>query len=77
MFTFDKRDEGYLVSKDGHTVADIRTQTIGETIDPRLRVQDRTVTPIPRDQWLVHFTARRLTPPELTTLCEQIAALAE
>ena len=78
MYTFEKRDEGYLVSaSNGTAVCDIKTFELGikEEVKGGRIITSPDNKPVPREQWLVHFTAVRLTPAELTTLATEIANL--
>lgn len=74
MFTFEKRDDGFLAvhEKDGRSVAHVETTVLGETNDPRFKVQEQTKTPLPVEKWQVHFTAVKLTPPELQAFVEEL-----
>lgn len=75
MFTFERRDEGFLIhAPDGRTVADVACAAIEFHDDPRLKNPERVVNVMPRDKWRVHFTSHKLSPPELVALAEQLNA---
>lgn len=75
MFKFEPRDEGLLaVTQDGHSAAHIETRIVGETADPNLRVQKRTVKSLPQEQWRVHFTGYKFSPAEVQVFAEELFA---
>ena len=76
MYTFEKRDEGLLAVRvsDGKPVACIDTKTVSFDDSPRLKYPEKVVTPIPREKWVIHFTACRLTPGEVETFAKELSA---
>ncbi len=74
MFTFESREEGlFAVHENGRAAATIFTRTVGETNDNNLRVQQKVVTPLSREKWLIHFTGYRFTLSELKAFLEELA----
>ncbi len=76
LFQFEKRDDGLFATHAASckAVAHVETRVLGENNDPRLRVPEKTVTPLPRDRWRIHFTACKLSPDELAAFVEELAA---
>lgn len=75
MFTFEKRDEGYMVfDADGRGVCDVTTTEITLDENPKLKAPDRVVTKLPKDKWKVHFCSRKFTPADLECLSKELSA---
>lgn len=73
MFVFHVTDEGYQVmTPEGRVVAAVDCCKIDLVDDPRLKAPERVVRKFPKDEWRVHFTAMRLTPPQLTELAKEL-----
>jgi hypothetical protein len=78
VFTFHPTDDGlHAVHTDGRTIARIDTRVLGENNDPRLKVPEKTVTPIPKDKWSIHFSGARFTPAEVKAFIDELAVVDE
>lgn len=76
MFTFEDRDEGYMAyTAQGRGVAFVETRKLTETNDPNLRVQKKVAEELPRDRWLLRYTAAPLTRADNAALLAQVAEL--
>lgn len=74
MYNFTHRDEGLFAEhENGKGIAHIDTKIISETNDPNLKIQQKVVTPIAREEWRIHFTGHKFTPGELEAFVKELA----
>lgn len=73
-FTWEEREDGLFCRlQGGRGVAHVQTREVGETNDPRLRVQERTVKELPATEWRVHFCGGKFSPAEVKELARELA----
>lgn len=78
MFTFLDREEGLLVlDSNGRGVAHVDTKAVTETNDPNFRVQKRSVSPLPVEEWRVHFTGTKLSMVDLEAFVSKLKQQAK
>jgi cell division septal protein FtsQ len=81
MYTFEKCDEGFVASREdtGHAIARITavevTQPTAQDENGQTVFLKKETKPLPKDQWLFHFTGHKLNPSDLKALLEETAAL--
>jgi hypothetical protein len=80
MYTFEKRDEGFLViHENGRAVANVDTQKIevwdhvdGDPKKDKLATPKKVTIKLPKP--FIHFTAYRFTPGELDAFVTEVDA---
>lgn len=81
MFSFTKRDEGFLVmAPDGRSVASVQTTDAVEVNKDEqgreLKESHRVLRPRERNKWEIHFTGYRFTTETLAEFIKDFDALS-
>lgn len=76
MFEFEKRDDGFMAIRrsDNRPVCHLETTRIW--INEELKVPKKMSELNSKDNWILHFTATKLTLPEHQELVSAIAAMS-
>lgn len=73
MFTLEENEEGFSVVHEGRAVCYVNSKAISFKDGPNLKFPEKVITPLPKEQWRIHFTGYKLTLPELVELLKVIA----
>ena len=75
MYTFGKTDDGLnaLHEPSQRMIAYITTSAATYNNDPRLKFPEKITTILPREKWLIHFTAYKFSPADLEVFVRELS----